>query len=229
MSKKIIFTPVVDIAKEYYPSPAESELPEWYKNTPSYPYSKKYTPLVPEADMTIKKCIPVFDAISMGYIIKTHCDIYVDSNNGYPNFYATGYENVIDIHPKIQAERYPKDNSSNFFKFLNPWSVETDSGYSCLIIPPMHRDNKYLTILPGVVDTDTYHGVINLPFVIKDLDYSGNIPAGTPIAQVIPFKRESYKMSIGSNTKKIENFRRVLKVVWKDSYKNRFWNKKTYR
>jgi hypothetical protein len=49
--------------------------------------------------------------------------------------------------------------------------------------------------LPGVVDTDNLLTEINPPFRMKN-GWTGVIPAGTPIAQIIPFKRENWKYSI---------------------------------
>ena len=68
---------------------------------------------------------------------------------------------------------------------------------------------------------------INLPFFLKE-GFEGIIPKGTPIAQIMPFKREpwnSEKEDLNPLTKyQINN----LKSVVQRSYKNRFWSKKTY-
>ena len=50
------------------------------------------------------------------------------------------------------------------------------------------------------------------------------IPAGTPIAQVIPFKRDSFKMSIGEDAERKESYNSNarLKSVFADAYR-KFW------
>ena len=53
----------------------------------------------------------------------------------------------------------------------------------------MHRESVF-TIMDGIVDTDSYNALVNFPFFLNDWSYEGLIPAGTPMAQVIPFKRE---------------------------------------
>jgi hypothetical protein len=59
----------------------------------------------------------------------------------------------------------------------------------------------------------------------------GLIPAGTPIMQVIPFKRDEFQMEIGSK----EEFEQQAKVINKlrsvffDSYKREFRQPKEYR
>jgi hypothetical protein len=99
-----------------------------------------------------------------------------------------------------------------------------------LFITPIHRDLPF-TILPGIVDTDKYNAPVNFPFILNDMKFTGLIPAGTPIAQVIPFKRENWKMSFGSN-KEIEKVTRIDKLLnlkFFDVYRNTFWSSKEFK
>jgi hypothetical protein len=57
------------------------------------------------------------------------------------------------------------------------------------------------------------------------------IPAGTPIAQIIPFKRDKWKMNLG-NEKNIKEQKLVLlklKTYFADAYKILFRSEKEYR
>jgi hypothetical protein len=95
----------------------------------------------------------------------------------------------------------------------------------------MHRESKIFEILPAIIDTDKAITQINLPFVLKDLKFEGTIPAGTPIAQIIPFKRESWKLEKG-NEKDIEKNKNTIKLLqssFVNVYKNKFWQKKSYK
>ena len=85
--------------------------------------------------------------------------------------------------------------------------------------------------LPGIVDTDTYTAPVNFPFVLNDWKFEGIIPAGTPMAQVIPFKRESWQMSIGKNEELIEQNKVTTKLRSKffDSYKSQYRQPKEYK
>jgi hypothetical protein len=115
-------------------------------------------------------------------------------------------------------------------KWHNPWAIRTPKGYSTLFVQPFHRESLF-TILPGIVDTDLYLPTVNFPFVINDPDFEGLIPEKTPIAQVIPIKRDSWKMSIGDE-KDIEDLllvRRKLQTKLFDRYKKFFWSKKEYK
>jgi hypothetical protein len=87
------------------------------------------------------------------------------------------------------------------------------------------------TILPGIVDTDEYYAPINFPMVINDPAFEGMIPKGTPIAQVIPFKREQWTMQFGGAKEikeQLENAA-ILNTKFFDRYKNMFRKIKEYK
>jgi hypothetical protein len=65
-----------------------------------------------------------------------------------------------------------------------------------LFINPPHRPDWGGRILEGLVDTDNYFASVNLPFLLHETPKV--IPAGTPIALVIPFKRDSWQMKMGN-------------------------------
>ena len=48
-----------------------------------------------------------------------------------------------------------------------------------------------MKILDGVVDTDRYHAPVNLPFVALAGDGVHTLPKGTPLAQIVPFRRDA--------------------------------------
>jgi hypothetical protein len=51
------------------------------------------------------------------------------------------------------------------------------------------------------VDTDVLETHANSPFVIEE-NFEGIIPKGTPMFQVIPFKRENWEMEISEMKEK---------------------------
>lgn len=251
--KDIIFINVNNVLEEFSPKPASEFVPDWYKKLESYSYNGSNEKVPTEkgsTPATIKKCIPVFDSITCGYIITSFCDIFVgqivlDSpedlestfikNKEYLGkkvpYYSWPSGEPINFHDAEQALNYPmRNNMPSYPKWINPWGIKTPPGYSTLFIPPVHRESMF-TILPGIVDTDKYITNVNFPFILNDPNFEGLIPAGTPIAQVIPFKRDSWKMSIGTE-KDIEDCKKVNKQIrnrfW-DGYKNIFRVKKDYR
>jgi hypothetical protein len=222
-TKSILFTDVIGIAKEYAPKPAIHFIPQWYKKMePRFPKEKK-----PESLASIKKCIPVLDSMTAGYIIVSPCDVYVSTKDGEPH-YNSVINNVIDFHPRKQAHLHPSANDFMFPKWKNPWAIKTPQGYSCLFKPPAHNPNPWFEILEGIVDTDTYTAGVNFPFVLKNPTAEFMIPAGTPIAQVIPFKRDEWKLSLSEDKESPRGVINYLNSQFFDRYKRMFWNRKSY-
>jgi hypothetical protein len=213
---------------EFYPEPASYLIPDWYKNMVGN-YAKTKDPSDINRLQTIKRCMPVFDAITSGYLLKTYTDIYIDTTDGKMDF-KWAHPNLSDVvvfHPGYQTEGYlEKSQPMGAPKLANPWCIKTDKNYSVLIIPPVHRNNVF-EILEGVVDTDKYNDAIQFPFNVKD-NIKETIPAGTPIAQIIPFKRDEFKMQIGTSIEKGAQDAWNVRSRFINSYRNYFRTKKVY-
>jgi hypothetical protein len=229
MAKEIKFTNVLGF-DFFPPKPAVKDVPQWYKDTPEYvnDYGKKVE-IDNQTPHTIKKCIPVFDSITSGYILYTQADVQVTQEDGYP-FYRWSSQGVINFHPVKQAPMHPARNDAPYPKWVNPYAISTPPGYSLLFTQPFHRESVF-TILPGIVDTDTYKAPVNFPFVLNNVKWEGIIEAGTPMVQVIPIKRDSWKHSIGLEKDRIEQnlIAEKLKIYFFNSYKKLFWSRKEYR
>lgn len=235
---KIIFTDVTkNVPDQFYPEPSKNLIPDWYKKISSYVNGEKKPMGDGQTTGTIKKCMPVFDAITSGYIIKTHADLYISKRKEIDEYgiektitwFEWSSSDLITFHDLVQVNTYPGILSERVPKFMSPWSIETPKGYSIMIVQPMHR-NLETSILPGVVDTDKYINAINFPFMLSNPDFEGFIPAGTPIAQIIPFKRDNWKLNFG-NDKNIKKTRKsffLLRSKMFDSYKTQFREPKEY-
>ncbi len=234
---KITFTSTIIDPTLLEPIPAAKKLPEWYKSIPRYIGGKKKPSTNPdETKGTIKTCMPVLDTITSGYLILSSADVFIEKNE-QGKFYSWANYELITFHGQEQITGYPKLEKKmgmeNVPKFTNPWIVQTPKGYSCLFITPFHHDLPF-TILPAIVDTDTYFNAVNFPF-LPDPDFEGLIPKGTPIAQVVPFKRDSWEMSVEHlhESKDLQN--NYLKVLMNlknkffDRYKKTYWVAKNYK
>jgi hypothetical protein len=225
MNSLIKFSDTKNVNKEYYPKAAGKDIPKWYKNTESYIQGVKS----PDT-LTVKKCIPVFDSMSLGYLIYSPAKVVVSQVNGLPWYEWEDYD-LISFHPNEQAKRHPDSNSFPYPKWNNGWSITTQEGYSCLFTTPMHHKIPF-KIFDAVVDTDTFNIPVRFPFTLNDPNWEGIIEAGTPIAQVIPFKREDYEMNIveyrQENIFIVEDQMCNLRSEDFNSYKNKFWEKKKY-
>lgn len=229
MSQTITFTDTIGVPNEYAPVPASKVLPDWYKNTPEYINGERIV-TDGQTPHTIKKCMPVFDAMTAGYVIPTYVDLQVTRRDDLP-YYEWPQHSAISWHPVEQAPLHPARRQAPFPKWTNPWAIKTPPGYSCLFVPPMHNPNGAFTVLPGIVDTDTYSAPINFPFVLDDETWEGLIPAGTPMVQIIPIRRDAWKMRLGGDAELSaqSSVATRLRSVWFNSYKRHFWARKEYR
>ena len=73
----IIFTKTFEIPEDYFPKPADKYVPDWYKNLESYIGGEKKPSGEGQTTGTVKRCMPVFDAVTGGYIIPTYVDIFI--------------------------------------------------------------------------------------------------------------------------------------------------------
>lgn len=214
------------------PVPAVKKLPDWYKKISPYTEGSKPKFFANGTkNITIKRCNPVGDALTAGYFLVLDNDIYVNTLGEKAEMvWYRGGQNYVSQHTKnqIDIDLIPNGFNDQPFKFTNNWSMQTPKGYSVLISHPFNRNAEPFLTLSGVIDTDTYHTAIQLPFLIKE-NFEGIIESGTPIAQIIPFKREKWKSkflpySSSFYEKKEAEFNRVMSRF----YKRFHWNRKEY-
>lgn len=181
---------------------------------------------------TVKRCVPFMDALSAGFVIPLWADVYVVACDGQLNMTFPRdlpMSSSIQQHGYIQFPGHPladKPYGKYFMKFMNPWVIETDPGYSCLFTSPLNHLETRFKLLDGVVDTDTYYSNVNFPFLWTGGDGEFFIPKGTPLVQVIPYKRETFTIEIGTTaTDRRSNVDARRGTHLKDSYRQEFWSK----
>lgn len=214
------------------PYPAIESLPDWYKKMSPYIGGEKdFSGGGP--NLTVKKCVPVLDSLSAGYIIPLWTDVAIyrqrEGITFTPSNTRAGIK-AVEGHPKEQIPGYPVPHGyeSSVHKWINPWRIKTKKGYSCMFINPTHRELPF-RILEGVVDTDTFPLSINFPFFLEE-GFEGVIPCGTPIAQVIPFKRETYKSDVVSlDSEKYFKLHNFHDNIFMNRYKLKWWSRKIYK
>jgi hypothetical protein len=213
------------------PIPASEARPKWFR---------RMRQSASENDImgTIKRCVPFRDAMDMGYILPLWIDINVQTDESNVNFtyiedflFPTFSNHFIEQIKGCPIENTPFGNQP--MKLHNPWMIETAPGWSCLFIQPInHFDNK-LHIITGVVDTDSYTDKINFPFIWMDKEFNGCIKKGTPVVQVIPFKRidiDSVVTLISEESRKsAETINRIGRSVIKNGYKLNWWKPKKFK
>ncbi len=204
MTKTIKFK--IDEDMKFLPPivPASKALPDWYKNAP------QSMPDAPAWDSgTYRTCMPFFDAMTQGYIMPLWADLYVspgpmneETGLHSPTFTwnPMGVTLTITSHRPEQTAGIPaveQGSTGHAFKLVSPWVMQTPKDYSVLYVPPLNNRDSRLEIISGAVCTDEYVNRVNFPFVWNaPHDYEGLIEQGTPIAQIIPYKREAFKHEI---------------------------------
>ncbi len=82
-------------------------------------------------------------------------------------------------------------------KFHNLWTIEAPEGYSVLFTHPLNRFDLPFTTITGLVDCDRYRdNWVHFPAHWHDINFSGVVPKGTPIAQVVPVRRETWSAEV---------------------------------
>jgi hypothetical protein len=216
------------------PGPSILSMPKWFKAIPKFVEKNKKFMIFPNGEMTstAKWCNPFVDSLTAGYSIVLENDLQVTIHNGEHLFaWKSGGDSFITTHSKQQVteQMIPPGFDPQPFKFKNNWAIITPKGYSALFLHPLNRGDLPFYTLSGFVDTDDYNMPVNFPFLIR-ADYEGIIPAGTPIAQVIPIKRESWTHEITKFDPKfvVEKSAKFNSTIYR-AYKNLFWKRKHYR
>jgi len=208
--------PQVEILR---PFPMSRLVPDWFR---------KMKPVSDDRVSSVKRCVPFLDSLTAGYVIALPVDVSYSKERG---FWTNAVFEVVSHHAPSQTADVviPDEFNSMPYKWINNFHIKTPKGYSCLFIHPQNREDLPFHCFSGIVDTDKHPVVVNFPFVIRD-DFEGVIPAGTPLIQIIPFKRESWSMSVDDNGKAYdypmqhEVFTHPL--GW---YRQKFWSKKKFQ
>jgi hypothetical protein len=223
------------------PAPAAKFIPEWYKKQPAF-IGDETKDFVSKGGSsgTIKRCMPIFDLMSAGYIITFPMDVYINATNPEKIEWSVPLElksfgnDMVATHTKEQIQEYPVDTDrfhKQVFRIMPFWSVQTSKGYSTLFTHPFHRDNVPFEMFSALVDTDQFISDGHLSMYIEK-DFNGVIKQGTPLIQVIPFKREEWSSKILTHEEshnEIEKQRLKIRSSFKHSYKEKFRQKKEYK
>jgi hypothetical protein len=211
---------------EEYPNnfvPAKAVIPEWYKKATIKTDDPKYSGL--------KRCAPFLDAMSSGYVVKLAFDLHVENKEGQPFVTWDGSNNE---HPPIKWRDHVSETvMDGFYSVEYLWNMlatfKVPAGYNMLVTHPLNRYDLPFVTLSGIVEGDfAIAGLGNLPFYIKK-DFSGIIPQGTPILQVIPFKNESWEsVKTEGLCKEGQINSKRSSLVFAGYYKNNIWKRKNY-
>jgi hypothetical protein len=219
------------------PYPAQKSIPEWHKNMKPYlvdeenPNGDKLLIRNSHSNATAKKCLPMLDSISSGYIIPLWADVLVTKKNNDAHITWRVDEDVFALHGSSSLEiPAPPGYSSQVFKYISHLKIKTPKGYSIMINQPNGHYDLPFYALPAIIDSDKSEIDNSFPVRIKS-DFEGIIEKGTPIIQVTPFKRENWSSKFSWITPEQHRMQenKWFKSTIKNNYSKRIWSKKEYK
>lgn len=211
------------------PVPIKRTLPQWYKDAESTylsPYSKKQEP-------GLKKCMPYVDIMMSGYALVFPTDVHVsldENGNTRFDYDVTEAGEFLAERPANMGATMPRPYgfAPNHLVFTGLWGWKTPRGYSTLVTHPFNRTDLPFHTISAFMDSDEFGAAGNIPFFIRE-GWEGTIKAGTVFAQILPVKRDIWKMVDNNQglSDKLEVHAQVVRHE-ETSYKRTMWHRKEY-
>lgn len=145
-------------------------------------------------------CLPLSIANQYGFTFKTE-------------FGFSAVWNGDDSKEGLRITKHETTNNRKFtlveshfghgiFTVNVPFSFRTSSEVSIMVIPPINYLLPNLTVLCGVIETDNLRRDFTLNFRLELPNVAIEIPAGTPLATLLPIPRyfaDSFKLELAEN------------------------------
>ena len=194
-----------DTLRNFKPVLAKSISADWWKK------AKVAEVVNGQVNKTIRACPAMQDWLSSGYLILANRDLLVkngvteeDSDsksyhtedvslNGMDS-YASATHGNIQMHDAFNYMSTMDAPVKDAFKMSSAWDITTPPGYSCFYLDPFLFQNDYFATWQGIIDTDKFNvNKDNSQIILyPKVEHSFVITKGTPICQIIPYKREEW-------------------------------------
>lgn len=200
------------------PIPSKNTVPNWYKK------------IRPNKELpNVKACAPFLDALTSGYTVVTWADIEITSGNESPEININSDFRLVNRRetPSVPTtdEYYQIE-----FTWLRYWIPLLPEGYSAIITHPLNRLDLPFTTISAIIDFDTSLplAIGQVPFYLKK-NFTGTIPAGTPMFQMFPMRRENWESVVKDFDPNIAAKNDAYISSFESSpYKSHMWHKKEY-
>lgn len=218
-----------------HPKPSKNFIPQWFKDMPASLANIDNTKL----DETAKKCIPFLDSLTSGYTQELTCDLEIKYhgfdekiNQDIVSYNWSGSIKPMSTRMEDTRSRNSLPNFEGYYSseqhWNSLWEPKTPKGYSTLYYHPANRFDLPFTTMNAIIDTDNWSLTGPVPFLIRK-GFQGIIPAGTPIYQMIFFKREKWNSFKNEyNEKEQKALEYSIRRFFNDGYKKLHWEKKDY-
>jgi len=221
------------------PKPTIQTIPNWYRKADRFAVKPDgeywQDPMVGGKIPTWKACPAIFDIMGTGYVYRTPCDIEFYEENGIIKVKVLDDRNkdFIQVRPPMPQFIPPMGYHEFHFAWWSDWAVKVPDGYSVLYTQPFNRFELPFLTTSGIIDNDQ----VNLPgtmpfFVVKG--FVGVVPAGTPYAQMLPFKREDWHSEVDADIShmkmSMDNQANSMKYRVPDGgvYQKQVWTRRVY-
>lgn len=174
---------------------ASSVKPDWLLKQKANPPKEKFV-----------NCPGMDDMLQAGYLLCAWTDIHIKANlSGISvkmlNDYGLRAEPMSHI-PVMGIAKTASNVKLQVLKLPSPWCVFAKSGYSAHVLPALFHspflDDIY--VYPGIVDYDKFSSINFIFSALRECEIT--IPAGTPLLQIIPFRREVITAEVGKATQR---------------------------
>jgi len=154
--------------------------------------------------------------MNSGWLMPLLCDVSVGRDQTFEwswDLPAASLDRLtrspIAVHVSAQLEGVPfVEPGVAALKFNSAWTIDVPSGWSVLFSHPANRLDLPFRTLTGLVDCDAFaHGFVHFPALWSDPDWTGILPAGTPVAQIWPIPRgaeASFETLSGDHQRMVE-------------------------
>lgn len=186
--------------RDFKPVLAKSVSPEWWKKAKVGMHVKG------DIVQTIRSCPAMDDWLKSGWYVLANRDIEVIMYDGQSLTKET-LESGERHGPRIVSPSHPSNQALDSFEYLgknapvkdafkmrNPWNIKTPPGYSCFYLDPFLFQNEYFATWQGIIDTDKFNTNQDNSQIIfyPKVNHSFIIKKGTPMCQIIPYKRDTW-------------------------------------
>ena len=186
------------------PEPSIKNLPQWWVDRPLYQKTNDLYKLsvnnnngTDSAAISVKHCMPFFDAITAGYHYLLPTDVHVAKTED-PNVPDVSWDDdaarPIEMRGHLEVP-VPSDCYPIHFLWDMRWGTKLPDGWSLLITHPLNRFDLPFFTMSAIQDSDRWFSGNVVSFFLRK-DFEGTIPKGTPIMSMIPIKRAEWEKEI---------------------------------
>ena len=185
------------------------------------------------------KCPGIINLKSKGFIVRNHSDInlkILDKDGGYEWNTPSNWiemsdgicENTITHHFEGSLHQFmndwPKDTLLIVLKINLPWYVKIPKGWELIMVDPFYKDDYRFTVCPGIFEPELGLAKLNIPVHWHSTSGEFMIKAGTPIAQLIPLRKENidFELSNKNNDKDFNKEYRLMNLKFQESFKRNY-------